>query len=351
VLKTAHEPISGHELERLAQKTIRRILLPIPGMNVEISGRPVRSRCDFEAHLTTAFGPQTLICEAKSRAWPNEIHAIAHRLKSGIREHPSIRSVPVLIAPYFTSQAVEACSELGISWADLVGNCELKIDGAYIKVQGNENPYKRGRGTASLYSPKAARVVHALLLERHRKWTTEELARASGTSLGQVASVKKLLDNNHWIRASYGETVLTEPKKLLNDWSLHYHPNRKTIRFFTLDSPSQLEKRVADSNLDYAFTEFSAAERYAPYTRHQRVAFYVSRWDEDQASFLGLKRGDSAANVTIYETGEALPFVEEPSGIQCVSPVLAYLDLKLVSGRGQDAAEHLLEAAIEPRWQ
>ncbi len=351
MLKLTQESISRSELERLAKGAIRQIFLSVPEVQVEISVEPSRSAGDFAARIITSLGAQTLVCEVKSRAWSYELYEIAHRLISGSRQHLDERTVPVFIAPYVSRQAAKTCSELGISWADLAGNCELKIDGAYIKIQGIENPYKRGRGTASLYSPKAARVVHALLLDCHRNWTTEELSKAAGSSLGHVASVKKLLATNRWIRASYGATVLTEPKELLEDWSLHYQPKRKVIRLFTLDSPGQFEQKVANSNLDYAFTEFSAAERYAPYTRHQRVAFYVTRWEDEHAAALGLTRGDIASNVTIYETGEELPFVEVRNGIRCVSPVLTYLDLKLLSGRGQDAAEHLLEATIEPRWR
>ena len=351
MLKETSVSISGPELERQAQEAIRALVATIPGVQVEISPLASGEAWDFDVELDLGSYRQRLLCEAKSRAFPNELHAIAHRLQQGVRQHPSERTIPVFIAPYLSPQAIQSCAELGLSWADLAGNCELKIDGAYIKVLGNHNPHKKGRGTASLYSPQSSRVIHALLLEPHRKWTTEELAHAAGVSLGQVSSVKKLLETNNWIRAVYGETSLTEPRRLLDDWSLHFKPHRKCVRLFTLDTPTQLEERIASTLSDYAFTELSAAQRYAPYTRHQRVAFYVSRWEEGHASALGLKGGDGAANVTIYETGEELAFTGTVNGSRCASPIQTYLDLRLLSGRGQDAAEHLLQTVIEPRWK
>ena len=348
VLKNTNPSPSGPELERQAEEVIRKILTEIPDAHIEIDHQTQKGEWDFVAHVTKDDSHQALVCEVKSRAWPNELHAIAHRLLRGIERFPG-NSTPVLIVPYLSPQATEACSDLGLSWADLAGNCELRIAGAYVKVRGVANPYRKGRGTASLYTPKAANVVHALLLDPKRPWKTEELAKEAGVSLGQVASVKRLLEVNNWISSTYGETVLTEPKKLLEDWSQHYRPKRKSFRLFTLDSPATLEKRIVTALSDYAFTEFSAAEKYAPYTRHQRVAIYVSRWDNEP--LLGLKGGDGAANVTVYETGEPLRFVEPVKGARCISPVLAYLDLKLLSGRGQDAAEYLLEKAIEPRWK
>ncbi len=351
MLKEKAVSISGFELERKAQDAIRNLAAMIPGAQIEIVQRPRSGAWDFEAKLVMDSGQQRLLCEAKSRAWPNELHAIAHRLHQGVRQISPDRSVPVFIAPYFSPQAIQSCSELDLSWADLSGNCELKIDGAYMKVLGNPNPFKKGRGTASLYTPQSSQVVHALLLEPHRKWKTEHLAHAAGVSLGQVSSVKKLLRANNWIHATYGETSITAPRKLLDDWSLHYKPRRKSIRLFTLETPAQLEERISSTLSDYAFTELSAAHRYAAHTRHQRVALYVSRWREEQALKLGLKGGDGAANVTIYETGEELAFVDIVNECRCVSPILTYLDLRLLSGRSQDAAEHLLESVIEPRWK
>ncbi len=351
MLKLNDPSISGPELEREAKEAILRILASVPGANIEFAAEAPGGQWDFRVRLITSVGVKTLICEAKSRAWPNELHAVSHRLKAGSHADASGQTIPVFIAPYVSKQTAEACLELGLSWADLAGNCELRIDGAYIKIQGEPNPYRKGRGTASLYTPKSANILHALLLDCHRGWTTEDLAQAAHVSLGQVASVKKLLEANNWIRASYGKTELLEPAKLLDDWSQHFKPKRKALRFFTLDSPSEFEAKVASTLPEYAFTEFSAAERYAAYTRHQRVAFYVSRWEDDWSRALGLKQGDSASNVTIYEQSEPLLFAETLGKVRCASPIQTYLDLKALAGRGQDAASHLLETVIQPRWR
>ncbi len=340
---------------REAREALRRILASIPGARFEFIDQPIHQRndqrWDFEVTLITSSGSKTLICEAKSRAWPNELYGIAHRFQAVRHQVASGQTVPIFIAPYVSKQAAETCLELGLSWADLAGNCELRIDGAFIKIHGTPNPYRKGRGTASLYTPKSANVVHALLLNLQRSWTTEDLAQTANVSLGQVASVKKLLEAHNWIQASYGNTELTKPDKLLDDWAQNYKPKRKTLRFFTLDSPPQFEAKVAEALQDYAFTEFSAAERYAPYTRHQRVAFYAPHWDDELSRILELKQGDSASNVTVYELGEPILFAEEVNGVRCASPVQTYLDLKALPGRGQDAASHLLESVIQARWR
>lgn len=344
----------GLELEREAKEVLRTILASIPGSQIEFRDELNHSsdgrRGDFEVTLKTSAGSTVLFCETKSRAWPNELYSLAHRMKGDRDRVGSAQTIPVLIAPYVSKQAAETCLELGLSWADLAGNCELQIEGAFIKIQGRPNPYRQGRGTASLYTPKSANVVHALLLDPHRPWTTEELAQTAKVSLGLVSSVKKLLEAQRWIQSSYGKTVLSEPNKLLEDWGNHYKPKRKALRCFTLDSPSQFESRVAEALQDYAFTEFSAAERFAPYTRHQQIAFYAPRWDGELSKALGLKQGDGASNVTIYTLGEPILFAETVNGVRCASPIQTYLDLKELPGRGQDAASHLHESVIQARW-
>jgi len=349
------EPITRANIERKAKGAIRDFLSSVPGASFEVNDLSTSHSCDanvhdFDVQLTTKTGSQTLNCYTKARAWPNEIYAIAHRFQPILQGNVSRSSILVLIAPYISKQAAETCIELGLSWADFAGNGEIRLEGAYIKVQGKPNPYSKGRGTATLYSPKSAQVIHSLLLAPRRAWTTEGLSKKSGVSLGQVNSVKKLLESNSWIHASYGETVLVEPRKLLDNWVLHYKPKRSAIRLFTLDSPAQLEARITETVPEYAFAEFSAAERYASYTRHQRVAIYVPEWSEEKAKMLGLKGGDGSSNVTVYETGEPLLFTEDLKNARCASPILTYLDLKLLAGRGQDAAEHLLETIILPRW-
>jgi Transcriptional regulator, AbiEi antitoxin, Type IV TA system len=343
--------ITRGDLEREAQTTLSTLLRTVPEVRLETIHPLSQSVSDFEVCIVIGSQRQTLLCEVRSRAWPNELFGVGHRLKKEVEQRLPERAIPVVIAPFLSPQAIETCAEFGISWADLAGNCDLKLSGSYIRVRGNPNRFKQGRGTASLYSPQSSRVIQALLLEPLRKWTTEDLAKAASVSLGQVSNVRQLLKHNNWIRASYGATSLAAPRKLLDDWSLHYKPQRNALRFFSLDAPAVLEERIRTDLSEYAFTEFSAAEQYAPYTRHQRVALYVSRWSPEDASILGLKGGDGATNVTIYETGQEIAFIETVNGRCCASPIQTYLDLRLQSGRSQDAAQHLLETIILPRWK
>jgi hypothetical protein len=65
-----------------------------------------------------------------------------------------------------------------------------------------------------------------------------------------------------------------------------------------------------------------------------------------------LKPVTSGANVSLlapYDAG-VLAGEKKVDGIRVVSPVQLYLDLKSFRGRGEEAAQALLEQVMEPSW-
>lgn len=337
------------ELEREGWDALERILAEVRDSyeRMTVPGG-YRAQPDFLVRLSR--GQLFLACEVRSRAWPNELPAVAHLLREFSAGFSEGEVVPVLIAPSVSERAAQVCQTLGLSWVDFAGNCSLRIGGSFIRFQGRAGSGGRRRESGSLFSPKASRVLHALLLHPGRLWKTQELSDETGVSLGQVAAVKQRLERDLLLRSSYGQTELIEPDTLLDLWSAGYAPKRRVFRYFSLESPEALEARVSESLREAALTEFSAAERYAPYTRHQRVSFVAPGWSDALAKTLDLRAGDGASNVTVYSGEEPVLFSEIQRGVRCVSPVQCYLDLMLLAGRGQDAARHLRETVFRARW-
>ncbi len=339
---------SGLESEHIAKDSLKRILSDIPDSTAWF--RADEGGVDFFVTLNTKMGDECLAVDVKARARPDEIVWSADQFALLNRVHGRC-FVPVLMAPYVSTQAADKCKEVGINWADFVGNCEIQLANAFIKVRGIANPYADKRGTASLFTPVAARVVHALLLDPKKRWKVDELAERAEASTGQVSNVRRLLSQQDWIDAGYGGITLKCPEKLLQDWRKHYTPKRDERKFFTLESFEELTARLEENLAHYALTEFASAEHFAPHTRYQRFAFYTSdEWDTELADELHLRPGDPA-NVTVYLGAEGLQFQEKFEFARCTSPILTYLDLSLLKGRGQDAADFLLETVIKARWK
>jgi hypothetical protein len=56
------------------------------------------------------------------------------------------------------------CNESGVSWLALSGNARIDAPGVHVRVEGNENRFKRRRRPSNPFAPKISRVARWLLL-------------------------------------------------------------------------------------------------------------------------------------------------------------------------------------------
>jgi hypothetical protein len=227
----------------------------------------------------------------------------------------------------------------------------------YIEKQGNPNRFAEKRDLRTLYSPKAQRVLRAILSNPKKAWKTKDLSEEAQVSLGQVSNVKKLLADREWVRTKPEGFVLSEPEALLREWAENYNCQKNRVRsFYTLKAAPELEADLASvckrKNLTYALTSFSGAARMALAVRQQRTIAYVEAGSMDLAFLLGLKEVPSGANVVLltpYDEG-VFHGAREIDGIHFASPIQVYLDLLSSRGRGEEAAAALLEEVIRAQW-
>lgn len=341
-----------------AEKALRECLERVPFLSIKRVQREPRlgsASPDVALKLKTADGEQMVLVEVKSSGQPRVVREAVNQLLQYQSKVPG--AYGVLVAPYLSPQSAQICTENGIGYVDLVGNCRLSFRQVYVEREGKPNPAPQRRDLRSLYSPRTTRVLRVLLLDPKKPWKLQPLAQEAGVSLGQVYNVKKLLADREWIRTEEEGLRLAEPGSLLTEWSQNYTYRRNAARdFYSLDAPPEIESKLAtacrDRGIQYALTGFSAAARLAPTVRYQRVTAYVSGDPGDLVKTLGLKEVPSGANVTLLSPYDDGVFygTTDINGIQIVSPVQAYLDLIGFRGRGEEAATFLLEQVIQRRW-
>jgi hypothetical protein len=343
--------VAGQALEAL-----RRALVDVPGTRLD----PVRREPEGEGlgllfRLELPAGAQTLAVEVLGSGEPKGVREALDRIYRQQVRLPEARFV--LVAPYVSERAADLCSEQGVSYADLSGNCRLLLDQVFVRREGAPNAYARKRDLRSLYSPKAARVLRVLLVQPRKPWRIQSLADEAGVSLGQVANVKSLLLDREWAVAGPDGLVLTEPSAALAEWVQNVRFARPVTRdFYSLASVGEVESSLADACRDegaaYALTSFSAAARLAPQVRYQRATAYVSGDLERVAQRLGLKEVTTGANVRLLEPADdgVLYGADEVDGLRIVSAIQCYLDLRTEPGRGAEAAETLMNEVLSPRW-
>ncbi|MHB8836850.1 MAG: type IV toxin-antitoxin system AbiEi family antitoxin [Candidatus Methylomirabilia bacterium] len=310
---------------------------------------------DIVVRLSLPAGEQIIIVEIKDNGQPRLAREAVNQLFRYRYEAPGMYGV--FMAPYISSQAAAICEKAGIGYVDLAGNCHLVFGQIYIERCDWPNPSIPRRELRSLFTAKASRILSVLLADPKRSWKILDLAKAAKVSLGQASNVKKLLEDREWVERSTKGLRLSHPEEVLAAWVSAYSFGKNRMReYFSLKPPVEIETRLNDlcreMGISCALTGFSAAARLAPVVRSQRVMAYVDSRIDELARRLELKEVPSGANVSFVDPADEGVFIgsREIEGQRIVSPVQLYLDLKGMKGRGEEAAEAILERVIKPTW-
>ena len=263
----------------------------------------------------------------------------------------------IFCAPFISEETAQFCKEAGVSYLDLAGNCYIKLPGVFINIEGKKNPFSEKRELKSLFSQKASRIVRALLAEPSKKWKTEKLQIECDVSIGLVSKVLKKITNQAWGNKQDGGFVLSQPEMLLRSWAESYNLNKRQIyNYYTFDKDS-IESDLRDyclkRQIPFALTLFSGAARVAPFVVGTRVFAYLQSDISTVAQDLDLNPAVSGAVVTIINPMDEYTFYKAQAidEMPVVSPIQLFIDLKNYPGRGDEAAEHLFDEVIKPKWE
>lgn len=297
----------------------------------------------------------TLLVVALGAGEPRMIRGAIPRFEA-IRDGAA-RSYGLAAAPYISLRAAEVCKEGGIGFIDLAGNCRLVFDQIFIERRGFPKPRLEQRPLRTLFAPKASRVIRVLLEEPKRSWQVQELARQGKVSLGQAFKVKERLLDLDYARAEEEGLRVQRPEALLREWaSVYSYQKNVLLDCYGSGEVADLERNFSDycraNTLPFAFTLFSGAARVAPFARYSRGFAYMAGNVAEVAQRLGWKPVPSGANFTIMTPFDEGVFYgkREMDGETVASDVQLYLDLAGYKGRGEEAAEFLIEKKLRPRW-
>ncbi len=301
------------------------------------------------------IGIKTLLVEYQNKGEPKNIRAAALRVKSCLQKIKS--AYGVVAAPYISSQGGSICQQEGVGYFDLSGNCRLSFAKVLVEKKGNPNKFVVRRTQRSLFSEKAAQVIRVLLANVQKNLGVREVAKMTGVSPSHVSKVRRYLGDREWLSYGTKNLQINRPELVLNEWARATHLRKSpTFDFFSLKKPAIIEAEIAtfckSRGIDYGFTGFSAAIRYAPMVPANTVTAYVSQDIPDLAKELGFKTVDSGANITLMQPCDAGVFydAQEFDGVRLVSPLQVYLDLINDKGRGEEAAQAILEKKVRPLW-
>ena len=362
------EYVSEKELADVALAAVCDLLRCLPAVDIapltEVPwGRHYRRR-DGLFRLQYGDAVRFLVIEVKREGAPRFARSVVYELESYVAHLPqdgagfrAKQVVPMLVTPYLSPESRRICRDHSVAYLDLEGNAYLVFDGVYLERTVPSKPKPETRALRSMFAPKAAAILRALLKDRDRSWLITDLAASANASLGHVSNVCKALLEREWVDRRQDGIVLTQPNALLRSWrENHRRPRGDRFEAYThLHGPqfenlarTALNARRGLPRAVYALA--SAAQWIAPFSRDATQSFYA---DEAGAQVLreklDLRPVGMGSNVVLHVTTDETLFddaIEPLPGLFCTDPITTYLDMWCGNDREREAADHLAKDAL-----
>ncbi len=191
-------------------------------------------------------------------------------------------------------------------------------------------------------------IIRVLLNEKNKKLKLRELSSKAKVSLGMTVRIVGALESCGYLKKIRGIKVV-DWEKLLKSWaytvSIKENPS---IEFLGAERPQYLIKKISQllRKEVYAFTLFSATEIIAPYVAPNKVHLYILKESEKKISSLLTREGIMPAeegNIICYLVDEEYFYgSKEVRNIKIISLPQLYVDLLSYGGRGEEAAEQIV---------
>lgn len=368
--------LSGAALERALERTLTELLESLPFGKWQVTRNPTAFDRAWDL-LATRHQPGKpdveLWIDCRSEPRPSQFPYVNVHRDFQDRKVKLVRA-RVFAAPYISPRMAEVCEEHGWSWFDLAGNCRISIpDILHLERKGNDPVYERPRPAANLSTPEAGRIIRALLVPENAgtRWTQHSLenhcrsyAKPIPVSIGLINKVVRRLRDEAFLQEEpKGGFRLRDPLKLLFAWRDAYRFDRHQRQgYFTLKQGRPLREALAGLELipngEAAYAAFSAAEFQAPHVRQPKTWLYLSpSLEEEFCKKVEAKPVDSGENLVVLTPDDDGVFYAGDGGtvgdnrLPATNLVQTYVDLFHCGGRGQEAAEALLEQRLKPEWK
>ncbi|MCX6872661.1 MAG: MarR family transcriptional regulator [Verrucomicrobia bacterium] len=314
----------------------------------------VKSRFSEEyRHFSTRFsyprdGSAELRIESPQRKHLLKVRPVLHPSRKLLRDQPDPGRV--LVCPSIPEPLAADLRRAGIPHADLNGRLFVGESDFLLDRRPGEVVFRNPRSGPDPFSPKASRLVRALLNQRNTSLTQEELARQTGVSRAVVSQVlAQLVDEDYVERsAASGRKVpatylLADFDRLLEAWRQADNWQKRTAvhQFSVLSNrPEEIAQKVVDSlgTESIAFTQWFAAWLRRPHTTPPVVSAYVRQ--RHLLDVIPARSVNTGGNLwlIIPEDEGVFSGGQESQGFPLVGDVQIYLDLLPVGQRGPETA-------------
>jgi len=277
-------------------------------------------------------------------ATPKQIELVLSQLRW---RAPAPETAPLLIAPFFSAEAINRLVAQGVSAIDCSGNFGIVVPGQWLVMRtGAPNKYPSSVRLKNVYRGKSALVARALLRQGSFESATaikNYLKAASNVSDSTISKVLMQLEEDLIVDRSEGVRLM-QPDVLLDRLLANFaRPTATRSAEVALDAPSvttYIAAAAANTKVRYA------VDSSAPYAVMPSVDPVTRVYVSDMDAVLANARVDWTSrfpNLELIETSDPAAYLDATvqDGVRYISPIQAYLELASGGKREQQAAEPL----------
>lgn len=275
-----------------------------------------------------------------------------------VRKYNDKENCYIFIAPYVSEASAQELIKNEYSYMDLSGNCYILTDRIFLNISGKPNQYisKREKKNYLIKSSSAASTIIRTMLDMpDKEWQVLTLSEATGKALGTVSNVKSFLRDREWLNEGQNGFKIVNVRELLHNWAKDYHSIEDQIfEYYSFDSIAEIESEISKWSATHdnaaVLGSFSAASRYAPVVRYNKVNVYVNQQCLKEFTLdLDLQPVASGGNVIVTIPHDETPclFSRKMLGSLVTSPVQTIIDLLGNSARGEEAAVAIITKEYE----
>ncbi len=211
-----------------------------------------------------------------------------------------------------------------------------------------------------LIPQKLNSIIRILLvnwIEGKTSLTVPALAKKAGITAAMAKRLALRLEKSEYVKISRTVNVIN-PIKLTKAWGYAYSIRElERSEFIAAERPQYVMLKIANmarvSQLPYAFTLFSATEQVSPYVAPSDTYLYVLKNDLKQwethfreQNMLPAEKGGNV--ICLLAEEEHFEGVWPARDMKVTSLPQLYADLFSYGGRGEEAAEQIMELIRRP---
>jgi hypothetical protein len=296
------------------------------------------------------------------RGWPADMEQVLRDIPS-----PWPRQL-VLVGQRFSPGAIELLVEQDANWVDETGVARIATaNGLLVLRDRSEDAAGPASAVGFRWSASSIEIAELLLARPPEGvFSAGQLAKQSGWSHPQTTKLLRQFSARGWVEKAGGSRgvgsgwLLADSAGLLDAWTQHLvtHPPETVLAHRVLRDPMQFVRtdlaRALDPRMEWALSGWAGLELAAPFVTTVPVLHVAV----DKNALLDSRLRDALRTARLREVDEGAriefralsPFVlslaMKRHDLPVVSAPRLYADLRALGGRGEEAADHVLQELL-----